>query len=63
MTSKGLSETYVEATMKGPGPLEGKKLRMAYVPKTRDWVCTNENFDNPIPDMYLPIDCRGTLED
>jgi type IV pilus assembly protein PilA len=63
MTPIGLSHTYVEATMKGPGVLEGKKLRMAYIPATRDWVCINENFENPIPNIYLPVNCRSFEEE
>ncbi len=49
---------YVEATMKGDEILGGKQLRMTYEPSTRDWLCTVNDVENPIPSKYLPAYCR-----
>jgi type IV pilus assembly protein PilA len=49
---------YVEATMKGDEILGEKQLRMTYEPSTRDWVCTINDVENPIPSQYLPAYCR-----
>lgn len=57
-TLEGKEVFFVEATMKGPGPLTDKQVRMAYEPNSRDWFCTVEGTANPIPIDYLPATCK-----
>ncbi len=58
--NNGSQYFYVEATMKGPGELDNKKLRMTYTPSTKDWDCTVEALeDAAIPNKFLPSYCRS----
>jgi type IV pilus assembly protein PilA len=52
---------WIEATMKGK--LDGKKLRARYIlndgPNSfGSWDCTTEGVLEPVPDKYLPSQCR-----
>ena len=50
---------YVEATMKGPGDLAQKRLRMTYEPSSLDWECTVNGVTDPIDNKFLPSYCRS----